>query len=134
MINRDYYLNRIIRAMWNGEVKVITGIRRCGKSVLLFDLFYGYLVKQGVSENQIIRIELDQRRDYQYRNPIALCDYVEAILKSAVDKQFYLFIDEVQMTLKATDKKHGCIEVTIFDMLNELKAYKNLDVYVTGSN
>lgn len=120
--------------MWNGEVKVITGIRRCGKSVLLFDLFYGYLVKQGVSENQIIRIELDQRRDYQYRNPIALCDYVEAILKSAVDKQFYLFIDEVQMTLKATDKKHGCIEVTIFDMLNELKAYKNLDVYVTGSN
>ena len=55
MIKRDYYLNRLIHNMWNGEIKVITGIRRCGKSVLLFDLFYEYLLSQGVKEEQIIR-------------------------------------------------------------------------------
>lgn len=134
MINRDYYLERIIHNMWNGEIKVITGIRRCGKSVLLFDLFYQYLLKTGVREEQIIRIELDQRRYYQYRNPIVLCEYVEAIVTSDRDRQFYLFIDEVQLTGRIIDKDNGGIEVTIYDMLNELKAYKNLDVYVTGSN
>ena len=134
MINRDYYLNRIIHNMWNGEVKVITGIRRCGKSVLLFDLFYNYLIGQGVSENDIIKIELDQRRYYKYRNPITLCEYVESLVNEDKNKKFYLFIDEVQMTQKIVDEENGGIEVTIYDMLNELKAYKNLDVYVTGSN
>lgn len=62
LIKRDYYLNRLIHNMWNGEVKVITGIRRCGKSVLLFELFYEYLLGQGVQENHIIRLELDQRK------------------------------------------------------------------------
>ena len=120
--------------MWNGEVKVITGIRRCGKSVLLFDLFYNYLIGQGVSENDIIKIELDQRRYYKYRNPIILCEYVEGLVNEDKTKKRYLFIDEVQMTQKIVDKENGGIEVTIYDMLNELKAYKNLDVYVTGSN
>lgn len=119
--------------MWNGEIKVITGIRRCGKSVLLFELFYEYLLSHGVSEDEIIKIELDRRRFYQYRNPIALCDYVESIIRSNTDRSFFLFIDEVQLTKKIVDKDSG-IEVTIYDMLNELKAYKNLDVYVTGSN
>ncbi len=59
MIQRDFYLNRLIRNMWNGEIKVITGIRRCGKSVLLFDLFYEYLLEQGVTDDHIIRLELD---------------------------------------------------------------------------
>lgn len=134
MIKRDFYLKRMVRTMWNGEVKVITGIRRCGKSVLLFDLFCAYLKKQGVQEEDIIKIELDQRRSYQYRNPIALCEYVESLLQSDMDRRYYLFIDEVQMTVKTVDKEHGGIEVSIYDMLNELKAYKNLDVYVTGSN
>lgn len=71
---------------------------------------------------------------YKFRNPIILCDYVESILTKNEDKKFYLFIDEVQFTQKITDKENGNIEVTIYDMLNELKAYKNLDVYVTGSN
>ena len=62
MISRDFYLERIVHKMWNGEIKVITGIRRCGKSVLLFDLFYQYLIDSGVSKEQIIKIELDQRR------------------------------------------------------------------------
>ena len=134
MIKRDYYLNRMIHHMWNGEVKVITGIRSCGKSVLLFDLFYEYLLSQEVQEDHIIKIELDQRRYYKFRNPITLCEYVEDLVSGKKDEKFYLFIDEVQLTTKIIDKENGGIEVSIYDMLNELKAYKNLDVYVTGSN
>ena len=134
MIKRDYYLNRLIRNMWNGEIKVITGIRRCGKSVLLFDIFYEYLLSQNIKEEQIIRLELDQRRYYKYRNPITLCDYVDSIVNSKKEEKFYLFVDEVQFTIKVKDEENGGIEITIYDMLNELKAYKNLDVYVTGSN
>lgn len=134
MIKRDSYLNHMIHHMWNGEVKVITGIRRCGKSVLLFDLFYEYLLSQGVQEDHIIKIELDQRRYYKLRNPITLCEYVEDLVSGKKDEKFYLFIDEVQLTTKVIDIENGGIEVSIYDMLNELKAYRNLDVYVTGSN
>ena len=134
MIQRNYYLNRLIRNMWNGEIKVITGIRRCGKSVLLFELFDEYLRNHGTDAAQIIKIELDQRRYYKYRNPITLCEYVEQLVLGQQDQKFYLFIDEVQLTAKVIDQENGGIEVTIYDMLNELKAYKNLDVYVTGSN
>ena len=134
MIERDFYLKKMIHHMWNGEVKVITGIRRCGKSVLLFELFYNYLLQQGVSEQNIIKIELDQRRFYRYRNPIVLCEYVESIVNANTENKYYLFIDEVQMTTKVVDEENGNIEVTIYDMLNELKSYRNLDVYVTGSN
>ena len=134
MIKRDFYLNRIKHNMWNGEIKVITGIRRCGKSVLLFELFYDYLRETGIDDTHIIKIELDQRKYYKFRNPITLCEYVESIVKSKKDEKFFLFIDEVQFTKNVVDKENGDIEVTIYDMLNELKAYKNLDVYVTGSN
>ena len=135
MIKRDFYLERMIRNMWNGEIKVITGIRRCGKSTLLFELFYEYLLKhEGVDEDRIIKIELDQRKYYKYRNPIILCEYVEAIVTAKQSEKYYLFIDEVQFTKKIVDHENGGIEITIYDMLNELKSYKNLDVYVTGSN
>lgn len=134
MVERKSYLERLIHNMWNGEIKVITGIRRCGKSVLLFELFYDYLLKQGVQEEHVMKIELDQRRYYKYRNPITLCEYVESVVLGNKDEKYYLFIDEVQLTAKVVDEENGGIEVTIYDMLNELKAYKNLDVYVTGSN
>ena len=127
-------MHRLIHSMWNGEIKVITGIRRCGKSVLLFDLFFEYLLSRKVPEDHILKIELDQRRYYKFRNPITLCEYVESIVRNRMDEKFYLLIDEVQLTTKVVDKENGGIEVTIYDMLNELKAYKNLDVYVTGSN
>ena len=134
MVARDSYLERLIHNMWNGEVKVITGIRRCGKSVMLFDLFYEYLLSQGVPEDHILKFELDQRRYYKYRNPITLCEYVEDAVCDKKEEKFYLFIDEVQYTTKVVDEESGGITVMIYDMLNELKAYKNLDVYVTGSN
>ena len=134
MIKREIYLEQIKNNMWNGEIKVITGIRRCGKSVLLFDLFYDYLISVGVKDEEIIRIELDQRKYFKFRNPITLCEYIENLVVSNKDKKLYLLIDEVQFTQKIVDKENGNIEVSIYDMLNELKSYKNLDVYVTGSN
>ena len=107
MVKRDSYMNRLIHSMWNGEIKVITGIRRCGKSVLLFDLFFEYLLSQNVSEDHILKIELDQRRYYKFRNPITLCEYVESTVRDRKDEKFYLFIDEVQFTTKVVDKENG---------------------------
>ena len=89
MVKRDSYLKRLIHNMWNGEVKVITGIRRCGKSVMLFDLFYEYLLSQGVPEDHILKFELDQRRYYKYRNPITLCEYVEDAICDKKEEKFY---------------------------------------------
>lgn len=135
MIVREDYLKKLQAAMWDGNIKVITGLRRSGKSTLLFDIFYDYLVNSGVKEENIIKLELDKRKYFVYRNPIALCDMVEETLNSRVQEKFYLFIDEVQMSKKETIKnEYGSDVVTVYDMLNELKGYKNLDVYVTGSN
>lgn len=134
MVKRNRYLEKLTRSMWNGEIKVVTGIRRCGKSVLLFELFAEYLHESGVDEDSIIKIELDKRRNYKFRNPIVLCEYIESIVQTNSNKKFYLLIDEVQFTQKVVDKENGGIEVTIYDLLNELNSYKNLDVYVTGSN
>lgn len=133
LINRDYYLNQIINSMWDGQIKVITGLRRVGKSVLLFDLFKEYLTNEEIKEEQIITLSLDQRKYYKYRNPIMLCDYVENLV-SDTSKEYYLFIDEVQLSRTVIDEENDNIPVTIYDMLNELNSYKNLDVYVTGSN
>ena len=77
MYKRDRYLKKLIGAMWDGEIKVIVGLRRCGKSTLLFKLFREYLESIGVSDDQIITFELDQRKYYKYRNPITLCEEVE---------------------------------------------------------
>ncbi len=96
--------------------------------------FFEYLLSKNVPEDHITKIELDQRRYYKFSNPITLCEYVENIVKNRNAERFYLFIDEVQLTTKVVDKGNDHIEVTICDMPNELKAYKNLDVYVTGSN
>lgn len=133
MIKRDFYLNQIIERMWDGNIKVITGIRRGGKSTLLFTLFKEHLLSSGIDENHIIEIELDKRKYYKFRDPIYLCDYVENFITDKKDEKYYLFIDEVQFTKKVKDQESG-IEVSIYDMLNELKAYSNLDCYVTGSN
>jgi uncharacterized protein len=133
MILRDKYLQAIIDYMWDGQIKVITGIRRCGKSVLLFDLFYNYLLQSGVDATKIIKFELDKRKDAKYRNPIALSKYVEAALRDKTDK-YYVFIDEVQLSYSVPDPDNAGKEITIYELLNELKGYKNLDVYVTGSN
>ncbi len=133
MIKRDFYLNQIIERMWNGNIKVITGIRRGGKSTLLFYLFKEYLLSTGVNKDNIIEIELDKRKYFKFRNPLYLCNYVENIIKKNKNEKYYLFIDEIQFTKKVKDQESE-IEVSVYDMLNELKAYSNLDCYVTGNN
>ena len=105
-MKRDNYIDRLIHTMWNGEIKVLTGIRRCGKSVILFELFYAYLLAQGVEESHIIKISLDQRRYSKYRNPITLCEYVESIICDKPKEQYYLFVDEVQFTTSVVDEEN----------------------------
>lgn len=134
MIERNGYLNKLIRNMWSGDIKVITGIRRCGKSTLLFDIFKDYLLHEKVQSENIIEIQLDQRKNFKFRDPILLCNYVEDKISSRRSEKFYLFIDEVQLTNKTKYEDDVNTEVSIYDMLNELKSYKNLDTYVTGSN
>ena len=132
MYIRKKYLEKLKEKMWNGMVKIITGIRRCGKSVLLFNIFHDYLIDEGVPEENIIKIKLDERTNMSYRNPNVLCDYVKDLLKGKKEK-FYIFIDEIQLIEPA--KVEGISsKIGINEVLNELNGYDNLDVYVTGSN
>lgn len=119
-ITRDKYLNDLIDRMNNGMIKVITGIRRVGKSYLLFKLFYEYLLNQGVLKSHIIRIELDERKNRAYRDPDVILDYIEGLIQDG--EQYYILLDEVQML-------HDFEEV-----LNSLLHIANADIYVTGSN
>lgn len=119
-IARDKYLRDLINRMNNGMIKVVTGIRRSGKSYLLFKLFYEYLLSQGVLESHIIKIELDQRKNRIYRDPDVILDYIEALIED--DKQYYILLDEVQMLNDFEE------------VLNSLLHISNVDIYVTGSN
>ena len=95
-IKREQYLQELIKRQWNGQVKVITGIRRCGKSYLLRPLFRNYLLANGVKEEQIIHLELDLTRNIRYRNPLELSSYIHKLVDGRKER-FYLFIDEIQM-------------------------------------
>mgnify|MGYP002578047233 FL=1 len=119
-IARDKYLRDLINRMNNGMIKVVTGIRRSGKSYLLFKLFYVYLLSQGVLESHIIKIELDQRKNRIYRDPDVILDYIETLIED--DKQYYILLDEVQMLNDFEE------------VLNSLLHISNVDIYVTGSN
>ena len=119
-IKRDLYLNRLIRSMHNGMLKVITGIRRCGKSYLLFNLFSDYLKAQGVDSEHIIKVDLEDRRNKKLRNPDALLEYIDA--RIAKEGMYYVMLDEVQWVEEFED------------VLNSYLKIHNVDVYVTGSN
>ena len=95
-IKRDRYLNKLISYLWDGQVKVITGIRRCGKSYLL-NLFHRYLVEQGVPEDHILTFALDLTRDIRYRDPLELAGRVREMVEGKGER-FYLFVDEIQMS------------------------------------
>lgn len=133
-IKRDRYLNQLISYMWDGQVKVITGIRRCGKSYLLRTLFRRYLLEHEVSAEQILSFELDLAKDIKYRNPLVLAEYVRSVVVDRKE-QFYLFIDEIQMSDEVPNpyNKEGK-SITFYDALNDLRSLSNLDIYVTGSN
>lgn len=119
-IKRDVYLQKLINKRDNGLIKVITGIRRCGKSYLLDPLFKDYLIKSGVKENHIIKLELDRLENENYHDPYKLNDYIKSKIKD--NDNYYILLDEIQL-------------VDNFEsVLNGLLYMKNLDVYVTGSN
>lgn len=132
LINRDFYLNKLIRSKGNKRIKVITGIRRSGKSFLLSNLYYNYLIKQGVEEKQIIQVKLDDVDYMKYRNPIHLNDYLKD--KLVKDKMNYIFIDEIQFVEKIENPYLKNNFIGFYDVLNGLLGINNVDVYVTGSN
>lgn len=119
-IKRDKYLNDLVNRMHNGMIKVVTGIRRCGKSYLIFNIFKNYLLGQGVAASHIIEIELDQRKNKKYRDPDTILDYIESLIED--DEQYYVLLDEVQMLREFEE------------VLNSLLHIRNADIYVTGSN
>lgn len=119
-VKREYYLNQLISHKHNGLIKIISGIRRCGKSYLLSELFRKHLLAEGVKEDHIIHIALDDYEKKQYRNPDNCYQYVKSSIKD--DEMYYLLLDEVQMMDSFEDVLNGFLHI------------KNLDVYVTGSN
>lgn len=131
IIRRNSYLNRLIEKKENGLIKVITGIRRCGKSYLLFNLFYDYLVESGVSEEQIITIALDDDTFVRYRDPDELSKYIRA--KIVNKEQYYILIDEVQYAITREELKNP-ENIRLYNVLNGLMRLRNVDIYVTGSN
>ena len=133
-IKRDRYLNMLKSYAWDGQVKVVTGIRRCGKSYLLGTLYKNALIKSGVKPENIIMLSLDLAKDIRYRDPLALSSYVRGLVEGK-DEQYYLFVDEIQMSDEVPNpyNKDGK-RITFYDALNDLRSLPNLDVYVTGSN
>lgn len=119
-IRRDRYLERLIAHKGNGRVKVVTGIRRCGKSYLLFQLFKRHLIETGVKPNHIIEIQLEDRSNKELRDPDACLTFIKKQIKD--QKPYYLLIDEVQLMSEFEDVLNSCLHI------------ENLDTYVTGSN
>ena len=131
IIKRDEYLKRIIDRKENGLIKVITGIRRCGKSFLLFNLFYDYLIQSGVKEEQIIRIALDDDTFEKYRDSDELSKYIRG--KIVNSDMYYILIDEVQYAITKDELKNP-ENIRLYNVLNGLMRLRNVDIYVTGSN
>lgn len=143
VIDRQEYIDKLLAKRWNGKAKIITGIRRCGKSFLLTTLFKQQLIKDGVDVEDFVEIALDRKSDMQYRNPNLLYDYIISKTKN-LNRRYYIFIDEIQLSYKVknTDIEESLVPkedremlyTTFYDILNDLIARPNLDVYVTGSN
>ncbi|MBQ5957996.1 MAG: ATP-binding protein [Bacteroidales bacterium] len=134
-IERNYYLDKLIEKRGNGRVKVVTGIRRCGKSVLLFDIFGDYLKAEGVGDDQLIMLKLDVAINARYRNPMELDQYLRKQIADPT-KQYYVLLDEIQEVKSIpnpwiNDKN---AKIGFVDILLGLQDIKNVDVYVTGSN
>ena len=120
-VERNKYLNELVSLRHNGMIKVITGMRRCGKSYLLFEIFVSWLENNGIASNHIIKVDLEDYKNREMRNPDNLYAYVESCM-AANDGMYYLLLDEVQML------------DNFEDVLNGFLRMRNMDVYVTGSN
>ena len=132
-IRRDKYLERLIKRKNNGLIKVITGIRRSGKSYLLFNIYYRYLIDSGIPESNIITIPLDDDDYIEYSDPYKLSLYIKS---KTADKgcNYYVFIDEAQDAISREEMKNPDVPIRLYGVLNGLLREKNIDVYITGSN
>lgn len=135
MIERAKYLDKLIRKKENGLVKVITGVRRCGKSYLLFELYHSYLNSVGIDDEHIIELAFDLDANSTYRDPFELGKYIRSKI---VDKKkmYYVFLDEIQMVEEAVNPDAHSVEIKIgfVDVVLGLMKIKNVDLYITGSN
>lgn len=143
VIERNEYINKLMSKRWNGKVKIITGIRRCGKSFLLNTLFKQKLIEENAREVNFVEIALDRKSHLKYRNPNLLYEYV---IKQTKDKskKYYVMIDEIQLSYKVKnedidesvvpEEDQDMLYTTFYDVLNDLMSHPNLDIYVTGSN
>lgn len=143
IIDRKEYIDNLYSKCWNGKVKIITGIRRCGKSFLLSKLFKQRLIKDGADEKDFIEVALDRKSDIRYRNPNLLFDYIISKTKD-LNRKFYVLIDEIQLSYKVKntdidealvpEEDRDMLYTTFYDILNDLMTRPNIDIYVTGSN
>lgn len=120
LFERKYYLEQLLRAEGNGMIKVITGIRRCGKSFLLFNLFRDHLIQRGVSADHLIQVNLEDRRNKKLRDPDNLLAHIDSLMKDS--GRYYIMLDEIQLVDEFED------------VLNSYLSVPNAEVYVTGSN
>ena len=142
-IQRNDYVERLYAKSWNGKVKIITGIRRCGKSYLLSHLYKQFLMDKGVAEDCFVEVDLENKAHIAYRNPNTLYDYVMARCENR-QKKYYVFVDEIQRCYKVKnsdideslvpEEDRDQLYTTFYDILNGFRAQSNIDVYVTGSN
>lgn len=142
IIERPRYLEKLVNARHNGRVKIITGIRRCGKSFLLSKIFKRFLLDEGIPAERILSIALDRHENAKLRDPNRLYEYVMSNVDAT--NQNYIFIDEIQLSYKVKRpdvdeatiplEDHELLYVTFYDVLSDLMSHENLDVYVTGSN
>lgn len=135
-IERKRNLQRLINSRKNGQIKIITGVRRCGKSYLLGVLYRDYLLQEGVMPEQIITLELDNDINARYRNPLELGSYLRDKVSDTA-KDYYILLDEIQMVESVDNPylpKNSGYRITFVDVLLGLKSLSNVDVYVTGSN
>ena len=133
VIRRDRYLERLISKQNNGMIKVITGIRRSGKSYLLFNLFYDHLLASGTPEDNIICIALDDVENEAYRDPYRLYSYIKERVQDNRE-HYYVLIDEAQYAISKEEMKNPDEPIRLYGVLNSLLRKSNVDVYITGSN
>lgn len=141
IINRDDYVKKLVAKRWNGKVKIITGIRRCGKSFLLSTLYKEYLKAEGVADDSFVEIALDKRAHLKYRNPNMLYEYVLSRTQD-ITKRYYVFIDEIQLSFKiknpdieesqVPEEDQEMLYITFYDILNDLMEHEIDFIVNTG--
>ena len=143
VIDRSEYIEQLLAKRWNGKVKIVTGIRRSGKSFLLSTLFKNRLIEEGAGKEDFVEVALDKKSDAKYRNPNLLYDHIMERTQD-MGRKFYVFIDEIQLSYKVKnedvdeslvpEEDRDMLYTTFYDILNDLMTQPNIDLYVTGSN